>query len=85
MPRHDFRCEKCAEVFEHQKAGSDEFVVCPICGSGLTHKVYLQAPATVMKWWDAKASSDSSGIGDRFRPRVDSKIHRRRRRIKEKV
>ena len=74
MPLYDYRCEVCAEVWEENLPMKFRgFVTCPVCQTGRTQRIHLQAPATVMNWWDASSSMDASGIRERFRPRADNK------------
>ncbi len=79
----DYRCEECVEVFEinYQKAdGSPDIVTCPVCGSGLTRRL-MTMPSVTLDWWNAAASSDSSGIHKRHRPASKPRRARERSRV----
>lgn len=88
MPFYDYMCEMCDEIWEEDlPMGFRGLVTCPICKSGHSKRLVLSAPATVLNWWNARASSDTDGITKRYRPRVDSKMttkRDRRRRGKQK-
>jgi len=61
MPHYDYQCKECAEVFEkeHPMDNKDP-VECPVCGTHLTHKIILRAPAIYVYWKNAAASSNAS-------------------------
>jgi len=85
MPLYDYRCRVCSEIWEEDLPMKFRgFVTCPICQSGNTQRIHLQAPATVLNWWDAGSSSDTGGITDRYRPRVDNKKFEAKRRHRKK-
>jgi len=67
MPRYDYRCEMCAEIFEasHPMEGP-RHVSCPVCKTGHVHRVFISAPAIKIWWKDARSSSDSDGMKPRF-------------------
>lgn len=78
MPRYDYRCLRCGEVFEtsHPMAGPGTGCVqCPACGTGHTQKIILQAPAIRIWWQDARSSptGDASGMKPMFLPSVKNK------------
>lgn len=69
MPHYDYQCEKCAEVFEATHSMNFKGVtVCPICGTGETHKVFLQCPGISIWWKDANTSptGDASGMRPKY-------------------
>ena len=78
MPRYDYRCQECGEVFEasHPMAGPDlGYIRCPVCGTGRTQKIILQAPAIRIRWQDARSSptGDASGMKPKFLSSVRNK------------
>jgi putative FmdB family regulatory protein len=77
MPAYDYRCRECGEVFvdEHPMEYNGP-VICPVCCTGRTQRIFLQCPATVLNWWNAAASSDAGDIDKRFRPSSRNKLSR---------
>ena len=76
MPRYDYLCDLCGELFEvqHPMEGPREgYVPCPVCKTGRTHKIFIQAPAMKIWWKDARSSSDASGLCPRFMPSVKAR------------
>ena len=59
MARYDYQCDECSEIFEEEHPMSYEGpVICPVCGTGLTHKVIIQTPGIWVYWKDARSSSN---------------------------
>ena len=78
---YDYRCEECAEIFEQRFKSRDDYrktiaVTCPICGTGLTHKI-VSAPAISIWWKDPLSSEDSGRLRPSFRPAVSNRALRR--------
>lgn len=74
MPYYDYICEMCTETFEMKLPLAYKGpVTCPVCGTGETKRILLEVPATVLNWWNSAASSDTSGITQRFRGGVKNK------------
>jgi putative FmdB family regulatory protein len=92
MPQYDYMCTECDELWiEDLPMKFRGFVTCPICGTGRTKRIILEAPAMTLNWWNARASADTDGITKRFRSksvnkkaRQKAKYRRERRRRKDK-
>lgn len=60
MPRYDYRCKECAEVWETEHPMTYEGPVeCPVCKTSLTHKIILETPGIWIYWKDARSSSEA--------------------------
>lgn len=65
--RYDYICNTCAEIFEIRHPMDFKGVVlCPVCESGDTHRIFLSCAAIKIAWHDPRSSSDVSGLKPKF-------------------
>jgi putative FmdB family regulatory protein len=61
MPRYDYMCNECSEIFEVEHGMTEKPPVqCPTCGTYLTRKIIIETPGLYIYWKDARSSSEAT-------------------------
>jgi putative FmdB family regulatory protein len=75
MPRYDFQCESCEEVFEVKRSFSDTGpVACKACGSQSTHQVFSLL-STFARSGRKDSPLDDMPHAEEYRKQADAVIH----------